>query len=194
MRTDTVLVVGATHPRGVTGETAGITTFPALDRPPRGMETTRHHVATAYVVNDGAVLLHEHDSLEMWLPPGGHVDREEPPHECALRETHEETGLDVTIVGPDGDLSSDTVTELPRPRNVLLEDINVWDGAVGHQHVDFVYYARADHREVAPGPGEQPAADWAWFDREELLAGTERFEPDVIENGRRAIDAVERAD
>jgi len=168
--------------------------FPSLARSRRHMETTRHYVATAYVVNDGAVLLHDHDTLEMWLPPGGHVDREEPPHECALRETREETGLDATIVGPDGDLSSDTATELPRPRNVLLEDINVCDGAVGHQHVDFVYYARTDHREVDPAPGEQPADDWAWIDREKLLAAEDRLEPDVIENGRRAIEAVERAD
>ena len=51
------------------------------------METTRHFVATCYVVNDGATLLHEHEKLEMWLPPGGHVDRDELPHETALRET-----------------------------------------------------------------------------------------------------------
>jgi 8-oxo-dGTP pyrophosphatase MutT (NUDIX family) len=156
------------------------------------METTHHYVATAYVVNDGAVLLHEHDGLGMWLPPGGHVDREEPPHETALRETREETGLDVTIVGPEGDLSSDTVQQLPQPRNVLLEDINVHDGAVGHRHVDFVYYARADRREIDPDPGEQPAADWTWFDRDELAQEADRLEPDVIENARRAIDAVER--
>ena len=48
------------------------------------METTRHFVATVYVVHKGATLLHEHDRLGMWLPPGGHIDRDELPHEAAV--------------------------------------------------------------------------------------------------------------
>ena len=56
------------------------------------METTRHFVATVYAVHDGAVALHEHDKLEMWLPAGGHLDRDELPHEAALREAREESG------------------------------------------------------------------------------------------------------
>jgi len=158
------------------------------------METTRHFVATLYVVVDGATVLHAHEKLDMWLPPGGHVDRDELPHLTALRETREETGLDVDLVGPDGALSSPTARELPRPRNVLLEDINVCDGSVGHQHVDFVYYGRADTREIDPGPGEQPAEDWQWFDRDDLAAARDRLPEDVIENGRRAIEAVGRGD
>ncbi len=158
------------------------------------METTRHFVATLYVVESGATLLHDHDKLDMWLPPGGHVDRDELPHRTALRETREETGLDVELVGPDPELSSPTARELPQPHNVLLEDINVCDGAVGHQHVDFVYYGRASGRSLDPDPGEQPAEDWQWFDRDALAAATDRLEPDVVENGRRAIDAVAGSD
>ena len=45
------------------------------------METTRHFTATTYVVEGDAVALHEHERLGKWLPPGGHVDRDElrPP-------------------------------------------------------------------------------------------------------------------
>jgi 8-oxo-dGTP pyrophosphatase MutT (NUDIX family) len=155
------------------------------------METTRHFVATVYVVEGGATLLHEHDGLEMWLPPGGHVDRDELPHRAALREAHEETGLNVDLVGPPGDRASPTARELPPPRTLLLEDIDVCDGAVAHQHVDFVYYGRADHRRLDPGPGEQPADDWEWFDRDNLAAASDRLPADVAENGRRAIDAAD---
>jgi 8-oxo-dGTP pyrophosphatase MutT (NUDIX family) len=58
------------------------------------METTRHFTATTYVVNDGATVLHDHKRLDLWLAPGGHIDRDELPHEAALREVREETGLD----------------------------------------------------------------------------------------------------
>ncbi|PSP59605.1 NUDIX hydrolase [Halobacteriales archaeon QH_7_66_37] len=118
------------------------------------METTRHFVATVYVVNGGAVALHEHDRLGMWLPPGGHVEREELPHEAARREVREELGLDVELVAPVDDLQSPTAASIPKPQHFLLEDINVCDGEVGHQHVDFVYYGTVGSRDLDPAPGE----------------------------------------
>ncbi len=154
------------------------------------METTRHSVATVYVVHDGATALHEHDTLGMWLPPGGHVERDELPHVTARREVREELGLDVDLVAPVGDIASPTVESIPRPQHFLLEDIDVCGGDVGHQHVDFIYYGRAGSREVSPGPGEQPAADWEWFTPAELRRRAAELEPDVVEIGQRAIDAL----
>ena len=94
------------------------------------METTRHFVATCYVVDDGATLLHEHEKLGMWLPPGGHVDRDELPHEAALRETYEETGLalgrtDVSeaarlYVFVDGDLAETDIRQFDRDNAVTV--------------------------------------------------------------------------
>ena len=154
------------------------------------METTRHFVATVYAVNGGAVALHEHDRLEMWLPPGGHVERDELPHEAARREVREELGLGVELVAPMDDLQSPTVQSIPRPQHFLLEDINVCDGEVGHQHVDFVYYGRVDSRDVDPAPGEAVAAEWEWFTAADLDRWADDLEPDVVEAGRRAIDTV----
>ncbi|MFB6170339.1 MAG: NUDIX domain-containing protein [Haloarculaceae archaeon] len=155
------------------------------------METTRHFVATVYVVNDGATLLHEHETLGLWLPPGGHVDRDELPHEAARREAREETGLPVTILAGEG-VESPTARELPRPRHLLLEDIDVCDGRVYHQHVDHVYYATADSRAVEPAAGEAPADAWEWVTADELAADG-RFEPDVAAFGREAIAAASRS-
>lgn len=158
-------------------------------------ETTRHFVATVYVVNGGATLLHEHDGLDMWLPPGGHVDGDELPHEAALRETHEETGLDVDLVAPREDVESATASSLPKPQQFLLEDINVADGEVGHQHVDFVYYGRAGSRRIDPiGDHEQTAEDWRWFTAADLAAGADRFAEDVVAVGRDAIATVGGSD
>jgi 8-oxo-dGTP pyrophosphatase MutT (NUDIX family) len=154
------------------------------------METTRHFVATVYVVNDGATALHHHDKLDMWLPPGGHIDRGEVPHEAAVREAREELGLKPTLVAPEADIDSPTVESIPRPQQFLLEDINVCDGEVGHQHVDFVFYGAVDSRDISPMAGEQPAEDWEWFTPERLGTDRGRLESDVVEIGRRAIEAV----
>ncbi|WP_324757312.1 NUDIX hydrolase [Haloarcula sp. GH36] len=155
------------------------------------METTRHFVATVYVVSDGAVALHEHDKLGMWLPAGGHVDRDELPHEAALRETSEELGLGVDLVAPRESIESETVESIPQPQHFLLEDINVdADGAVGHQHIDFIFYGAADSREIDPGPGEQPADDWEWYTPAELDAHSDEIPADVVEIGLRAIETV----
>jgi 8-oxo-dGTP pyrophosphatase MutT (NUDIX family) len=153
------------------------------------METTRHFVATVYVVNDGATLLHEHRKLDLWLPPGGHIDRDELPHEAAIRETREETGLDVELLQEPDDVTSPTVESLPEPAHLLLEDINVSKSGVGHQHIDFVYYGRAGSRELDPAEGERSSEAWEWVSHEKLAEG--RFDADVTRLGREAISLLE---
>jgi len=161
------------------------------------METTRHFTATTYVVADGAVALHLHDRIGKWLPPGGHIDRDELPHEAALREIEEETGLDASIVADRDEIGSPTVEPLPQPHHVQLADVNVYgeegapESAVGHQHVDLVYYAAADSRTIDPADGEEPAEAWEWFDAEALANDGERFDPDVAEIAQLAIATVE---
>ncbi|MEF8773729.1 MAG: NUDIX domain-containing protein [Halobacteriales archaeon] len=153
------------------------------------METTRHFTASVHVVHGGETLLHDHKRLDLWLPPGGHLDRDELPHEAAVREAREETGLALELVAGREEIRSETVRQLPRPRHVQLADINVHDGEVGHQHVDFVYYARAAERGVDPEDGEVTADRWEWFGPNEL-DDDDRIPVDVAEIGRRAIETV----
>ncbi|MEF8776168.1 MAG: NUDIX domain-containing protein [Haloarculaceae archaeon] len=154
------------------------------------METTRHFVATVYVVHDGATALHHHDRLEMWLPPGGHIDRDELPHEAASREAREELGLAVDLVARSGELSSETARSIPKPQHFLLEDIDERsDGSVAHQHVDFVYYGAVDSREIDPADGEQPATDWEWFTPADLRTAS-YLPADISDAGQRAIETV----
>jgi 8-oxo-dGTP pyrophosphatase MutT (NUDIX family) len=152
------------------------------------METTRHFVATMYVVNDGATLLHEHEKLDMWLPPGGHVDRDELPHEAALRETYEETGFEPELHAACGPYDTDGAGSMPRPAAFLLEDIDVHeDGRIAHQHMDFVYFGRVEGRAVEPaGHDETDAEAWQWFTAEELDAH-EGLAADIRDLGKRAI-------
>jgi 8-oxo-dGTP pyrophosphatase MutT (NUDIX family) len=152
------------------------------------METTRHYTASMYVVADGATALHEHPKLGLLLPPGGHVDRGELPHEAALREAREETGLDPTLLADTADVSSSTARAIPRPRRLMLADVNVCDGEVGHQHVDHIYFATVSHRDIHPEPDEPGPETWAWYDPDDLHEAT--VDPDVRTLGLEAIEAA----
>ncbi len=51
------------------------------------------------MVFEGKVLLHRHRKLGTWLPPGGHIEKDELPDDAAVREVGEETGVRVELVG-----------------------------------------------------------------------------------------------
>ncbi|GAB7008364.1 NUDIX hydrolase [Halorubrum trueperi] len=157
------------------------------------METTRHFTATVFVVNDGATALHAHERLGIRLPPGGHIDRDELPHEAALREVREETGLEAELVASESPITSPNTRGIPEPAHLMLHDINVHeDGSVGHQHVDHLYYARVDSRAIAPSGDDEVDADgWRWYSADELASSD--LQTDVIELGREAISTVEDA-
>lgn len=64
----------------------------------------RQYTASAYTIDfkNHSVLLTYNSKLKKWLQPGGHIlDRElEMPWDAAIRETKEETGIDIEIIGP----------------------------------------------------------------------------------------------
>jgi len=125
------------------------------------MEVTRHFTATTFVVYKKKTLLHMHKKLNLWLPPGGHIDRDELPEQAAIREVKEETGLDVKLYNPDQSIGITSSEQLHRPMHILLEDINKF-----HQHIDLIYYATADTFDVQSA--EEETDNLKWFDQEEL--------------------------
>lgn len=62
----------------------------------------RQYCASAYTIDyeNKKVLLMYNKKLNKWLQPGGHIEGNELPSETAIRETLEETGIKIEIVGP----------------------------------------------------------------------------------------------
>lgn len=115
---------------------------------------------TIYIVNEGKVLLHLHKKLNKWLAPGGHVELNEDPVECALREAEEETGFKIALVGGSQlpELAGDA-SDLTPPR--FLNRHHISDQ---HEHVDLGYFARVVGGEEK---GEEGAV-LRWFNLAEL--------------------------
>lgn len=146
------------------------------------MEVTRHFTATTFVVNNNHTLLHLHKSLGIWLPPGGHIDRDELPHEAAIREVKEETGLTVELYGSTTSLVSDSVIKLPMPQHLLLENINPY-----HQHIDFIYFGWVNSSKLNPQINE--AQDFQWLSSDGLRQH-ENLPADVLALGLEVLEIL----
>lgn len=53
--------------------------------------------AGGFVIRNEQILLIKHKKLGIWLAPGGHLEDGELPHQAALREVAEETGIKAEI-------------------------------------------------------------------------------------------------
>ncbi len=105
----------------------------------------KHFASSIYVVDrsrsEPRVLLLRHKKIPSWLPPGGHVDENELPHQSALREVEEETGVKAKLTGGnEGKKLNERVQVLPQPHHIQVEEIKTGT----HYHIDFIYFAELD--------------------------------------------------
>ncbi|WP_314221762.1 NUDIX domain-containing protein [Streptomyces zaehneri] len=112
--------------------------------------------AASVVVTDGAgrILLQCRTDNGMWALPGGAMNIGESLPDCAVRETREETGLDVEIVGIVGTYSD--------PRHVFAYD----DGEV-RQEFSICFLARPSAGRLAVS---DESTDVRWFEPAEVDA------------------------
>lgn len=125
------------------------------------MKLKRTITSSVYIVNNNKVLLHLHKKYNSLFPLGGKMNANEVPHETAVREVYEESGLEVELYNRDSELDLGRVIQLHSPMHTLLEN-------VGHEveNIDFIYFARALTSEVKPQKGE--SKELYWFTKEEI--------------------------
>ena len=108
-----------------------------------------HVTASAIVIGPRGTVLHVHRRSGLWLQPGGHVDAGEAPHDAAVRETEEETGL--ICVHPDG---------VPH-----LIHVDVHETPNRHVHLDCRYVLQSDDVDPIAAAGESTEVRWfSWSD------------------------------
>ena len=92
----------------------------------------REFCASVFVVNptNNKILLCHHQRFNRWVQPGGHIETNELPEETALRETYEETGIRVKLIGERFPREDDFIRPLGIQKN---------RGKDGSLHVDITY-------------------------------------------------------
>ena len=116
-------------------------------------EHTRHLTASMVVIDPDteAVLLIHHLAANLWMFPGGHLDPDETPAECAVREAEEETGVRPVVAGRPVALpdfmtwhpSPFLTAEMPAPAKTGRPDKG---DEPAHWHIDELFIGTADSR------------------------------------------------
>lgn len=125
------------------------------------MKLNRNITSSVYVVYQNKVLLHRHKKYNTLFPLGGKMNENEVPHETAIREVYEESGLEVQLYNRDNELNLGRVIQLHSPMHTLLENV-----CHEVENIDFIYFARALTDKVNPQKGE--SNDLFWFTKEEI--------------------------
>ncbi len=129
----------------------------------------KQFTSTVYIIDGGKVLLLFHPKLQKWLPPGGHLEENELPPDCALREALEETGLEVELIKDEHVwVSHWNASSFERPWLCLLENIPPHKDQAAHQHVDLIYLGRPIGGSI--GEEHRKQHEIRWFTHDEVQA------------------------
>ena len=134
----------------------------------------RHFTVTGYVINKDRtkILLIRHNKLNKWLPPGGHLEANEIPHEGAAREVREETGLQDIVLVDMGEnnfgLKGIVDGQIPRPYALFYQLIPESKKDGEHIHLDMVYVFEADDASVTNAQLRE-VSDVQWRTKREIL-------------------------
>ena len=124
--------------------------------------------ATGLVFNNsGEILMIKHKKLGVWMPPGGHVEKDELPCEAVVREVFEETGVRVKVITAAKDAAPPVdhrCRELPLPMEILSTD---FEGDGTHNIINFNYLCIAESLELTLE--EKAVDDIGWFTIAEAL-------------------------
>ena len=114
-----------------------------------------------YVIFKNKILLIHHRKLNLWLPVGGHIDKNETPDKALIREIKEETNISIKILNKSTiPLEGNVKTNLAIPFHVNVHSVG------DHDHVGFFYLCEAINPEKLKI--NQELKNYAWFTKKDL--------------------------
>lgn len=137
-----------------------------------------------FVVHQKKCLLCYHRNMNMWLPVGGHIEDNETPDKAALRETIEEAGIEVKLIGNKIEVNDPRVEALITP---MFVDRHFVRGE--HWHLGLFYPAVPVDQDpkIKLDVSEHIALDWFTRDQVDQLT---QILPSVSHYAKYAIDLI----
>ena len=137
---------------------------------------------SGYIIDNNKTLLVHHVKTGLWLPPGGHIEKNETPDEALIREIKQETGLDIKILNK---------IRVPQEGNIM-EQLAVpfycnTHKLIDHKHYCSFYVCEPLTKNISLQLEEVKNAEW--FSKEKLYE--ERIPVDVRNIGLLAFKKYE---
>ena len=124
----------------------------------------KHLVSYFVLLDNDKLLLIDHKKAQLWLPPGGHVEKNEHPTDTVKREIQEELSL-----------NADFIVEVP----FFITQNKTVNTDAGHTDVSLWYLLRGNSEEVIHYDiGEFNGYRWFSFEEIESM-GSSIFHPDL---------------
>jgi ADP-ribose pyrophosphatase YjhB (NUDIX family) len=142
-----------------------------------------------FIVHDNKILLRKHDKYDKWLAVGGHIELDEDPNQAALREVKEEVGLTVELVGSNNDYVASKAQGGSYKDLLAPVYLNRHHTNETHEHISFVYFARAVTIDIQAEAGE-PICETHWFTKSELLEPGYKLADDICYYAQQALDRL----
>lgn len=129
------------------------------------------YTVNAFIVSGKKVLLIYNSQYKIWVPPGGHIEKDEDLEDALYREIEEETGfkksnleiIDTRESIPNEDIFSDTVG-----RSIVtptFTDVHIT--ILSHKHVAFRYFFKVK-RSTKLSSEDECVIKYKWFSIKEL--------------------------
>ncbi len=116
---------------------------------------------SAYIIKDNKTLLVDHVLTGLWLPPGGHIDKNETPDSALLREIRQELGLEIKILN---------TPEIPKEGNII-DNLAVPFYCNTHMLIDHIHYCAFYVCELLTNKisiSKRELKGFEWFSKQEL--------------------------
>ena len=135
-----------------------------------------------YIIDKDKTLLVEHVKSGLWLPPGGHIEKNETPDEALLREIKQELGLVIKILN----------IQKISPEGNIIENLAVPFYCNTHNIGDHIHYCSFYVCELLTNkinPQKSEIKNFEWFSRQGL--GDKKVPKDVKNIGLLAFNKYE---